>query len=376
MQQLSRGGALFTHFSALTDPRIDRCKRHLLIDIITIAVCAVICGADGWEDMEEFGKAKQEWFSTFLELPNGIPSHDTFSRVFYRIDPRELQACFSSWVEAIAERIDGEIISIDGKTSRRSHDRRSGKAPLHLVSAWAKRNRLVLGQLKTEDKSNEITAIPELLKVLDIKGCLVTIDAMGCQKEIAAQIVRQGGDYVLSLKGNQGQIHKDVEDYFYWAERRGFKGIEHSQYESLDAEHGRVEVRRYYCTEDMEWMEEKEKWEGLRSIGMVESEREENGEVKKERRYYLNSIKADGERFAEGVRGHWGIENSLHWVLDVSFREDESRIRKDNGPENMAVLRQIAVNLLTKEASSKRGVRGKRLKAGWDNRYLLAVLGI
>lgn len=194
--------------------------------------------------------------------------------------------------------------------------------------------------------------------------------------EIAAQIVRQGGDYVLSLKGNQGQIHKDVEDYFYWAERRGFKGIEHSQYESLDAEHGRVEVRRYYCTEDMEWMEEKEKWEGLRSIGMVESEREENGEVKKERRYYLNSIKADGERFAEGVRGHWGIENSLHWVLDVSFREDESRIRKDNGPENMAVLRQIAVNLLTKEASSKRGVRGKRLKAGWDNRYLLAVLGI
>ena len=244
------------------------------------------------------------------------------------------------------------------------------------VGAWARSNRLVLGQLKTEDKSNEITAIPELLRMLEIKGCIITIDALGCQKEIAAQIIDQGGDYVLSLKGNQGLIQKDVEDYFYWAERRGFKGIEHSQCESVDAEHGRVEVRRYYCTEDIEWMEEKGKWKGLRSIGMVESEREVDGEVTVERRYYLNSIKGEAEKFGEAVRGHWGIENSVHWVLDVTFREDESRIRKENGPENMAVLRQIALNLLKKEASCRRGVRGKRLKAGWDNRYLLAVLGI
>ena len=363
---------LLEAFQGLEDPRLERRKRHSLEDILVIAICAFICGADKWTEVEEFGLAKASWFKGFLALPNGIPSHDTFGRVFSLICPERFRECFLAWVKAISEVIPGEVIAIDGKTARRAYERGAQKSAMHMVSAWACDNGMVLGQLKTEAKSNEIKAIPALLDLLAVQGCIVTIDAMGCQKEIAQAIRNQGADYVLALKGNQGTLHEDVA--LFWDTHRDGEGIEY--HETLDADHGRIEIRRYWTCSELGWLEQRQDWQDLNIIGLAESERHIGDQVTIERRYFISSLANDACQFGGAVRKHWGIENSLHWTLDIAFREDESRVRKDYAPENMAMLRHIALNLLKQETTLKRGIKTKRLKAGWDETYLLKVLGI
>ena len=366
---------VFEYFGCMPDPRIDRTKDHKLLDIIVIAICAVICGADGWVGVEEFGKSKLDWFKQFLDLPNGIPSHDTFGRVFSRLDREKFAECFANWIAAVASLTAGEVVAIDGKTLRRSFDTASSKGAIHMVSAWACENGLVLGQVKTDEKSNEITAIPKLLDVLDISGCIVTIDAMGCQKKIAEKIIDEEGDYIFGLKGNQGTLNDDVRNFFQYAEGEKFKDIPHDYAETVDGDHGRIETRRVWCTSDTDWFQEKDLWKGLASFGMVESERIVGDKTSIERRYFISSLAGDdAEQFGKAVRQHWQIENTLHWTLDLSFREDDSRIRSGSAAENMAVLRHIALNLLKKERSVKLGVKNKRLKAGWDDDYRLKVL--
>jgi len=366
---------ILDHFSEIEDPRIERNKLHKLIDIITIAICAVICNADTWEDIEEFGKAKEGWFRKYLELPNGIPSHDTIRRVFIRLKPEQLQNSFLSWVQALRKSTSAaELIAIDGKTARRSFDSASEKPAIHMVSAWANRNRLVLGQVKVDEKSNEIEAIPRLLELMETEGCIITIDAIGTQKKIAEKIREGKADYVLALKANQTGMHENVKLYLHDALKRNFKDVPHDRTTTVDKDHGRIEKREYYITEELSWLPEAKAWKDMKSIGMVRATRRIKGQSHTELRYYLSSLGADANVFAQAVRAHWGVENSLHWVLDIAFREDESRIRKDNSPQNYAVLRHIALNLLKQEKTSKRSIKGRRLKAGWDNAYLEAVL--
>jgi predicted transposase YbfD/YdcC len=364
-------------FDGLQDPRDNRAKRHELLNVIIIAVCGTICGADTWVDMEEFGKAKEEWFRSFLDLPNGIPSHDTFGRVFELLDPEQFQRCFLAWAAAMRDASGGKLVALDGKTLRRSHDQANGKNALHLVSAWSSKNHLVLGQLRVEGHSNEITAIPALLELLTLEGCTVTIDAMGTQKEIAEKIQESGAEYVLGLKRNQESLYEAVEDSFAQARGTNFEGVTHESVETVNGGHGRVETRRYWTISDREYLEyldpDKE-WKGLRCIGMVEADRQQGEKASTQRRYYISSLSGNAQEFSKAVRGHWDIENGLHWILDVAFREDDSRVRTGNAAENLAVLRRLAVNLLRADKTAKVGVKAKRLKAGWDEDYMLNVM--
>ena len=366
--------SLVHHFADLTDPRVERTRLHELLDIVAIAICAVIAGADTWEHIEQFARAKHAWLKTFLALPNGIPSHDTFARVFARLDPNEFQAAFLGWIGALHEATERRVIALDGKTLRRSFDRANGKSALHLVHAWATANHLLLGQVAVDEKSNEITAIPELLKVLELSGAIVTIDAMGCQKEIARTIREEGADYVLALKGNHEHLHEQVVAFWEEAYRRGFQGYEVMSYHRQWNEGpGRFGARRCWATSDLSWLEGREEWEGLRSVVFVESERFVGESLFVEERYYLSSLPADAELLNEAARSHWAVENSLHWVLDVTFDEDRSRIRKGDAPENFGLLRRLALCLLQRDPS-KGSIKGKRLRASWDEDYLLQVL--
>lgn len=377
--------SLLEHLENLHDPRVNRTKRHDLQDIMIIAVCTLLCGGETYNDMEDFGHAKEDWFRSFLKLPNGIPSHDTFNRVFAALDPKKFLDCFLEWTQAIREVVDKEIVALDGKALRSALNKEDQLK--YIVSAWAETNNMVLGQIKVADKSNEITAIPELLRILELSGCIVTIDAMGCQKKIAKEVIEADADYVFSLKGNQETIHEEVQSFLDACIKDSkakrlpkadqLKLDQHFQHcEIVDGDHGRIEIRRYYQSDDLTWFEDLEKWEGLHSVGVVESVRELEGKRTTERRYFLSSLPLNVETLARAVRGHWGIENKLHWVLDVSFREDYSRARSGHAAENLATLRRLALNMLKKEKSKKRGIKGKQLNAGWDHAYLLKLLAI
>jgi len=368
--------SFLNHFEALTDPRIERSKEHLLIDIVAIAILAVISGADGWGAIELYGKAKYEWLKGFLELPNGIPSHDTFSRVFARIEPKQFQECFLSWVNSITKKLELEVIAIDGKTMKQSYDRNQSQKPLHIVSAWSASHQLVLGQKKVNNKSNEVTAIPALLELLEIEKSIITIDALGCQKEIAALIIKKKGDYLLALKGNQKLIHKDVKNWFELARKEEFAGREHSYYQQIEGGHHRVEKRQIWTVtvSELPPLHNQSLWTGLKTVVMVVSERRLWNKTTTEVRFYLSSLASNAENIAQAIRSHWGIENSLHWTLDVTFSEDKSRIRKDNSPENFALLRRLAVNLLKQEKEFKGSLKMKRYLAGMDNNYLVQIL--
>jgi predicted transposase YbfD/YdcC len=370
------GSGICAYFRDLPDPRGVN-SLHLLSDMIVIAICAVICGADGWVQVEQFGRAKRKFFASFLELPRGIPSHDTFGRVFARLNPEAFEHCFTAWTAALAQAPGEKLVSIDGKAIRRSFLHAWDKSGMaHLVSAFVSANRLVFGQLAVEDKSNEIKAIPKLLELLDLRGATVTIDALGCQKNIAAQIVKGRGHYFLAVKENQPRLHQKVQALMNEALLDGFQGLEHDYYEEVDGGHGRVETRRLWCTSEVQWLGGLGKeWPGLGLLVVVEARREILGKASTERRYYISSCaKATAVQAAAAIRGHWGIENQLHWSLDVSFAEDDSRIRQGHGAENFSRLRRIALNRLQQDTSRKVGIKTKRLIAGWDHDYLLGLL--
>jgi predicted transposase YbfD/YdcC len=367
---------LYDAFASIPDPRIDRTKAHSLIDIISIAICAVICGADSWVAVETFGTTKRAWLERSLALPNGIPSHDTFGRVFAALDATQFQEHFVRWVQAIWPAELGEVISIDGKTVCGSHDRGIGKHAIHMVSAWAQQSRLVLAQTTVDAKSNEITAIPALLRLLDLHGCTVTIDAMGTQTAIAGQIVTQGGAYVLAVKDNQEQLHTDIADTFRYVAADQWQEVAHEHTRSVEAGHGRIEMRDYWLITEpsyLEYINPKGAWRDIGGIGMVVRERTVEGRTSQETGYYLLSGAPTARSFAGAVRGHWGIENCVHWVLDVTFGEDGSRIRTGEAAQNFAVLRHIALNLLRREASAG-SIATKRFRAALDETYLGQVL--
>ena len=360
------------HFSTLPDPRVDRTKLYPLTEIILLIVSASLCGCDGWKSIKDFGESKLEWLRRFLPFENGIPVDDTIARVMRKLDTKAFQTCFVEWMQSVSKQTDGNVIAIDGKTLRRSHNSRDGQSAIHMVNAWSNANSLVLGQEKTADKSNEITAIPSLLKVLDIKSCIITIDAMGCQTAIADQIIEQGGDYLLALKGNQGSLHEQVKDFFEVSELNDLQNIEHDYVEACDAGHGRVEQCHCWVVDAKpKWFSSLDKWNNLNKLIMVKSTRFlGDGKQTNDTRFYMSSLKnLTAAKALSTTRQHWGIENSLHWTLDVTFREDESRIRKDAAPENFAMIRHVALNLLKSDQTWKGSIKRKRQKAALEDDF-------
>jgi predicted transposase YbfD/YdcC len=368
--------SVLEYLATVPDPRKDRTRLHSLKDILVLSLCAIICGADGFVAIEEFGILKKAWLKTFLDLPNGIPSHDTIGRVFALLSPKALEAVFRAWMRAVAVLTKGEVVAIDGKTLRRSFREAGSGVFVHMVSAWATRNRVVLGQVKTEEKSNEITAIPELLGLLYLKGCIVTIDAMGCQKEIAAKILAQDADYCLTVKDNQPTLRGDLASIFD-AARTDPNVLATMDYsETSEKGHGRTEVRRCWTTSVLDGVSHPDQWKGLRSLALIEVDRTVGSKTSTEQRYVISScVDFSATKALKTVRAHWGIENQLHWVLDVAFREDDCRVRAGNAAENFAVLRHVALNLLKKVQGTKVGIKIRRLRAGWDNAFLMQILG-
>lgn len=380
-KQLPRPKPLIECFEGLPDPRIDRTRKHKLVDILVIGLCSLLTGGEGFSDMEIFGKARYEWLKNFLELPEGTPSHDTFNRVFSAIDPHAFLECFVQWVQSVCPVLQDEVVAIDGKAL--CHALNEGETVPYIVSAWATKNGLTLGQVKVDNKSNEITAIPELLRVLETKGCIVTLDAMGCQKGIAKAIIDKQADYVLALKGNHATVHAEVKEFFDDAVPPC--AIQSSDtvtpgtmdfFQTIEKDHGRIETRRYWHSTDIQWFADKSLWKGLRSIGMVESIRRIKGKSTVERRYYLCSLPLGAQQFAKAVRGHWAIENPLHWSLDVTFGEDRSRARTKHAAQNVATLRRLALNLIKKTPAKKCSARQRRILAALDQKYLMKLLGI
>lgn len=361
---------------------MDRRKEHPLPEVLCIGLCCLLCGGENFVDMEDFGRAKRDWLQTFLTLPGGIPSHDTFNRVFSAIKPEHFMECFLQWTQGLRQAFNQEIVAIDGKALRRA---KSKDQPIpYMVNAWAKENGLVLGQWRVNDKSNEITAIPHLLRVLELAGCIVTLDAMGCQKNIAKEISEADAEYVLALKGNQPTVYQEVKDFFTTVLAEEKKPLAQrtcpvkpetwQHLETVEKDHGRLTIRRYWQCDDIAWFADRDEWENLRSIGMVESITTQNGITTTDQRCYLNSIPLNVHTFARAVRSHWGVENQLHWTLDVSFNEDQSRARTGYAPENLSTLRCLALNLLKQNKSKKASIRAKRKIAGWDNDFLRTLL--
>lgn len=380
-KRLPKPKPLIECFEGLPDPRLDRTRRHKLVDILTIGLCSILSGGENFSEMEFYGRIKEDWLKTFLELPNGIPSHDTMNRVFSAIDPHAFLDCFVCWVQGICPELADQTVAIDGKALR--HALNEGDSIPYIVSAWASEAGLVLGQVKVKDKSNEITAVPELLDALHLKGCIVTLDAMGCQKDIAAHIIEKEADYVLALKGNHATVHEEIKEFFTdavspSANQCADTAIQDKMdfFKTIEKNHGRRETRRYWQSTDIDWFEDKHLWKNIRSIGMVESLRKVKGKTSIERRYYLCSLPLDAQRFGKAVREHWGVENPLHWSLDVVFREDDSRARTKNAAQNMASLRRIALNLIKKDHTVKGSQKSKRLAAALDSDFLKHLLGI
>lgn len=364
-----------THFSVIEDPRIERCKKHALIDILFLAVCAVLTGAEGWEDIEDFGLTKLDWLKKYLPFEHGIPKHDTIARVLSRLNAASIQTCFIGWVKEIATEVSADIIAIDGKTARRSFSTKDRKNALHMVSAWSCGHGLVLGQQKVDKKTNEITAIPKLLDLLDVKGCTVTLDAIGCQHKIVEHIIKKEAHYVIALKGNQGQLNEEVKAWFHIAEREKYKGVGYSQHEETDKGHGRIEVRKCLQLEiSNDWLSEQEKWSSIKTVVRIDSERHIDEKMTTESRYYISSHKLDAERLNHIIRNHWAVENTLHWTLDMTFREDDSRIRRGNAAEVMNAFRKLALNIVKTNTSRKASMKRKLKMAALDDNFRAELL--
>jgi predicted transposase YbfD/YdcC len=369
----------------MEDKRVSRTKKHHLHDILFIALCAIICGSESFEEMEEFGQAKKEWFKKYIELPNSIPSHDTFNRIFQLLNPAAFQECLIRWTQSVRENIPAECVAIDGKAQRRAHNK--GETLTYIVNAWATENRLLLGQYKVSEKSNEITAIPELLRILELSNCIITCDAMGCQKNIAKEIIEADADYVLALKGNHEIAHEEISSYLDDLVKEKHQPREAKAkvpaevaamqiLSEVDKDHGRFTEWHYHQSASIEWFADEGEWEGLKSVGMVETVTTQGGKITREKRYYLSSLELDVKTFAKAVRSHWGVENCCHWVLDVIFKEDNSRARAGNSAQNLSAARGIAMNYVRKETTNKRGIKARVKRAGWDNSYLEQILRI